>query len=167
MAWTRDRQERRVIRERDFGGAIAATNAFRFNPVYGVIQTDDLALSALPAAKSCALFLSVPRAQYLVRALDAMRGWGFTYKSCWCWTFPAEPPVPGEWSRRNFELVLIGTRGKVPAPAPGTQPHSCYEGPNGREFFGAWIARTFPSAPRLTLWRDLNGQASGNQGPRT
>ena len=156
LAWTRDKQERRVIREREFGAAIAATNAFRFTPVYGVIQTDDLTLSALPAAKNCALFLWVPRPQDLVRALEAMRVWGFTYKSGWGWSFPPELPVPGEWNRRNFELVLIGTRGKVPAPAPGTQSSSWYDGPDGREWFSAWIAKTFPSTPCGSLWRDAD-----------
>jgi hypothetical protein len=149
-AWTINRQARRTIREREFGAAIAATNDFRSSPVYGVIQTDDLALPVLPAAKNCVLFLWVRQSPLHVEALAAMKGWGFTYKTEFIW-------VKGDVARAvsdkcGHETILLGTRGKVPAPAPGTQISSVFEGESGREDFAAWIARTFPSTPHFSHW---------------
>jgi N6-adenosine-specific RNA methylase IME4 len=82
------------------------------------------------AADDCVLLLwaTVPM---LPEALAVMSAWGFTYKSQVVWR-KAEP-APGShrpgglvlgtgyWFRNAHELLLLGTRGKVPAPAMGTQ----------------------------------------------
>jgi N6-adenosine-specific RNA methylase IME4 len=95
QVWTRQKQERRAQREREFGAKITYVNAFRSTPLYGVIQTDDLDQATLPAAKNCVLFLwSSPEA--LLDALAQMDQWGFVYKSSAVWTKPCCDPLdPG------------------------------------------------------------------------
>ena len=52
-------------------------------------------------------------------ALAVMQAWGFEYKSQIVWD--KEIAGTGYWFRNQHELLLVGTRGKVPAPAEGTQ----------------------------------------------
>ena len=53
----------------------------------------------------------------LPQALDVMEAWGFTYKSQAVWV--KHKAGTGFWFRGRHELLLLGTKGKVPAPAPG------------------------------------------------
>lgn len=68
------------------------------------------------AADDCALFLWAT-GPMIEDALDVMRAWDFTYVSQFCWD--KEVAGPGYWNRGEHELLLVGTRGKVPAPAMG------------------------------------------------
>ena len=70
------------------------------------------------AAPDCALFLWAT-SPMMPQALEVMQSWGFTYKSQIMWD--KEIVGTGYWFRNRHELLLIGTRGKVPAPAMGTQ----------------------------------------------
>jgi N6-adenosine-specific RNA methylase IME4 len=98
----------------------------------------------IPAADDRVLFLwaTVPM---LVHALDAMRLWGFKYKSHIIWV--KDKAGTGHWFRNKNELLLVGT-GNIPAPAPGDQS----------EF--AITIRTFPS------WRcsRVRNVTAGNRG---
>jgi hypothetical protein len=63
----------------------------------------------------------------------------------------------GYWCRGRHELLLIGTRGGVPAPAPGTQFDSAFNAPVGRHSEKPVIAyemieRMFPSLPKIELF---------------
>jgi N6-adenosine-specific RNA methylase IME4 len=66
------------------------------------------------AARDCAL-LSWTTAPFLDRAVDAMRAQGFTYKSGASWD--KEVAATGFWFRGRHEHLLLGTRGKPPAPS--------------------------------------------------
>lgn len=70
------------------------------------------------AADDCVLLLwaTVPMIE---AALMVMRAWGFTYKSQAVWD--KEVAGTGYWFRNQHEILLVGTRGKVPAPAMGKQ----------------------------------------------
>ena len=62
----------------------------------------------------------------------------------------------GYWSRNKHELLLIGTRGYIPAPARGTQCPSATEAPVGRHsekpaVFYEIIERYFPNLPKIEL----------------
>ena len=105
------------------------------------------------AADNCVLFLwaTVPM---LPQALDVLRGWGFKYKShfVWCKTSCGT----GYWNRNQHELLLVGTRGKIPAPAPGTQWSSQVCAPRGRHSekparFYELIEEYFPNLPKIEL----------------
>ena len=73
------------------------------------------------AADNCVLFLwvTVPMAAYGHRLLD---DWGLEYRSQLIWN--KDKINTGYWNRNKHEILLIGTRGNVPAPAPGTQAPS-------------------------------------------
>ena len=105
------------------------------------------------AAKDCALFLwaTVPM---LPQALDVMAAWGFVYKSQLVWT--KDKIGTGYWFRNQHEILLVGTRGSVPAPAPGTQAPSVLHAPVGAHSEKPdaaldLIERYFPSLPKIEL----------------
>lgn len=70
------------------------------------------------AADDSVLFLwaTVPM---LPQALEVMNAWGFGYVSNFAWH--KNKAGTGYWNRNKHEHLLIGTRGKIPAPADGMQ----------------------------------------------
>lgn len=105
------------------------------------------------AADDCVLFLwaTVPM---LPDALRVMSAWGFTYKSHCIWT--KDKLGTGYWFRNSHELLLVGTKGKVPAPAMGTQWPSTIEGRVGKhsakpDRFYELIEEYFPNLPKIEL----------------
>jgi N6-adenosine-specific RNA methylase IME4 len=105
------------------------------------------------AAQDCALFLwaTVP---LLPAALDVMAAWGFAYKSHCVWR--KDRDGTGYWFRNAHELLLVGTRGAVPAPAMGAQWSSVADAPLGRhsekpEIFLELIEAYFPTLPKIEL----------------
>jgi N6-adenosine-specific RNA methylase IME4 len=107
------------------------------------------------AADDCVLFLwaTVPM---LPHALAVMEAWGFAYVSHYVWD--KQKAGTGYWNRNVHELLLIGTRGKIPAPAPGTQKNSIIEAPATKhsakpELFLEMIEGYYPSLPKIELNR--------------
>lgn len=88
-------------------------------------------------------------------AFRVMEAWGFTYVHHWIWD--KEVAGTGYWGRDRHELLLIGKRGKPPAPLPGTQPETVHRGRKGKHsakpaFFAEQIERLFPGVPKLELF---------------
>lgn len=109
----------------------------------------------IPCADDCALFLWAT-APMLPDAMAVMRAWGFSYKTHLVWV--KDRIGTGYWVRSQHELLLIGTRGNIPAPSPGTQCPSVIEAPVGEhstkpECFAELIERMFPSLPKIELNR--------------
>jgi N6-adenosine-specific RNA methylase IME4 len=107
------------------------------------------------AARDCALFLWATVAMN-PHALVVMGAWGFDYVSGYAWG--KDKIGTGFWTRENHELLLIGTRGHVPCPAPGTQWNSLIMAPRGRhsekpECFLEMIEQYFPNVPKIELNR--------------
>lgn len=105
------------------------------------------------AARDCVLFLWAT-APMLPDALHVMAAWGFTYRSHCVWR--KDRPGTGYWFISEHELLLVGTRGDVPCPAPGTQARSVIEAPVGAHsekpaFAHELIERLFPSLPKIEL----------------
>lgn len=105
------------------------------------------------AADDCvlALWATVPM---LEQALDVMRHWGFAYKSHIVWL--KNRLSTGYWFRNTHELLLIGVRGDVPAPAPGTQWDSAFDADVGEhsakpEEAYAMLESYFPNLPKIEL----------------
>ena len=175
--------EKRVERERDLGakitalpqqkfGVIVADPPWRFEPYsrdtgmdraadnhYPTQTLDEIARSHPVkelAADDCVLFLWAT-APMLVEAIDLMHfRWGFTYKSHCVWT--KDRIGTGYWFRNAHELLLVGTKGQIPAPAPGTQFPSVIEGRVTKhsakpECFLEMIEKLFPSLPKIELNR--------------
>ena len=118
-------------------------------------------IAALPiidlAANDAALFLwaTVP---LLVEAGMTLGAWGFRYKSHFVWI--KDKAGTGYWNRNRHELLLVGTRGAIPAPAPGTQVGSVLE-TGADEVLAhsqkpraarAMIEAYFPSLPRIEFF---------------
>lgn len=176
------KKDRRVTRERELAEKTIAAAGLLGRKVYGVIyadppwrwepysresgmdraadnhyQTANLdAIKALraPAADDAVLFLwaTVPM---LPQALDVMSAWEFTYKSNFAWV--KHKAGTGYWNRNRHELLLVGTRGHVPAPAPGDQYDSVIEARVGRHsakpfHFHEMIEDMFPTLPRIELF---------------
>jgi N6-adenosine-specific RNA methylase IME4 len=107
------------------------------------------------AADDSVLFLwaTVPM---LPDALRVMEAWGFTYKSQMVWV--KDRIGTGYWFRNQHEILLVGTRGGVPAPAMGDQVPSVMTAPVGvhsakPEAFLDVIVSYYPNLPKIELNR--------------
>jgi N6-adenosine-specific RNA methylase IME4 len=177
--------ERRAQRELDLAnkqtalpnqryGVIVADPEWRFEPYsretgmdraadnhYPTSVTDIIAARDVAgiAADDCVLFLwaTVPM---LRDALRVMEAWGFEYKSHAIWD--KIHIGTGYWFRNRHELLLVGTRGNIPAPAMGDQFASVMtiarkEHSAKPEEFLELIEQYFPNLPKIELNR--RGQA--------
>jgi N6-adenosine-specific RNA methylase IME4 len=173
------KQERRAERERALAGKILTLP----NKTYGAILADpewrdevwsrETGLDRAPdnhfptsvaeviksrpvetiAADNCVLFLW-STIQHLAIAYEVMEAWGFTYRSQVIWK--KSSMGMGRWFRSMHEILLIGTRGAPPCPAPGTQWLSVIEAPRGShsekpEIFYQLIEEYFPNLPKIEL----------------
>jgi N6-adenosine-specific RNA methylase IME4 len=173
--------ERRATRERVLGGiqlalptqkfgVILADPEWRFEPWSRETGMDRAADNHYPtsateviaardvisiAADDCVLFLwaTVPM---LPHALIVMAAWGFDYKSHCVWI--KDQIGTGYWFRNGHELLLVGTRGNIPAPAMGEQWPSVIAEPVGKhsekpEAALRMIEQYFPTLPKIELNR--------------
>jgi N6-adenosine-specific RNA methylase IME4 len=123
------------------------------------------------------LWATVPM---LPQALEVMAAWGFKYVSSHVWVKThadseglerVETPRAGTGYWIRHELLLVGKRGKIPAPAMGTQIGSVIIAPVGRhstkpEIVAQTIERHFPTPPRIELFaRGKAGQGWDVWGP--
>jgi N6-adenosine-specific RNA methylase IME4 len=152
---------------RDTGMDRAADNHYATTELEGIAGLD--VVSA--AASDCVLFLWAT-APMLPQALYVMQKWGFEYKSQIVWV--KDKIGTGYWARNKHELLLIGTRGNIPAPSPGTQPESVQTGPVAEhskkpEKFHELIEEMFPNLQKIELYArrprngwDVWGHETGN-----
>lgn len=135
---------------------------------YPTMKVDGIATLKVPAAPDCVLFLwaTVPM---LPQALEVMCAWGFDYKSHFAWV--KDKVGTGFWNKNRHELLLVGTRGSIPAPAPGEQFDSVIEAPRGTHSAKPFavhemIEVMFPNLPRVELFareRFAGWDAWGNE----
>jgi N6-adenosine-specific RNA methylase IME4 len=194
--------ERRREREQQLGekqmalpqqkfGVIVADPEWRFEPWsrptgldraadnhYPTSCTEVIAARDVPsiAADDCVLFLWAT-APMLPQALVVMAAWGFDYKSHIVWAKirgeNGERAVgTGYWFRNCHELLLVGTRGNIPAPAMGSQWLSVIEAivrghSTKPESILKMIEEYFPTLPKIELNRRgparKNWSAWGNE----
>jgi N6-adenosine-specific RNA methylase IME4 len=99
----------------------------------------------------------------LPQALAVMDAWGFEYRSNYVWL--KDRIGTGYWNHKAHEHLLIGMRGNVPAPAPGTQWDSVVEAPVGEHsakpsIFLEMIEEYYPNLPKI----ELNCRGKGRPG---
>ena len=96
---------------------------------YGTMTVDEIKALDVGsiAAEDAALFLWAT-APLLPQALEVMSAWRFAYKTNLVWI--KNRAGTGYWVRGQHEFVLIGTRGRIPCPLPGTQGASVIEAPD-------------------------------------
>ena len=123
------------------------------------------------AADDCSLWLwaTVPM---MPQALEVMAAWGFTYKSQFVWI--KDKPGNGYWNRNQHEVLLVGTRGNVPAPIQGPKSSSVINAPVGEHSekptaIYELIEEYFPTLPKIELNARIkrNGwSAWGHEAPK-
>ena len=174
-----EKKERRDFREVELGtkqsalpqkryGVVLADPEWRFEPYSRETGMDRAADNHYPtselgqikardvssiAAEDSILFLWAT-APMLPQAIEVMAAWGFSYKSHAIWA--KDRVGTGYWFRNKHELLLVGTRGSIPAPAMGTQSASLIEAPVGRHsekpaVFYEIIEGYFPTLPKIEL----------------
>jgi N6-adenosine-specific RNA methylase IME4 len=92
--------------------------------------------------------------QHLKAAMGVMEAWGFEYKSNYVWG--KDRISTGRWNRSRHEILLIGTRGSPPCPAPGTQWDSLQLAPKGEhsvkpDLFMQMMEEYYPTLPKIEL----------------
>ena len=98
---------------------------------YDTMMVEEIMALDVPsiAADDCVLFLWATSPLLLRAGRDVMESaWGFTYKTSIYW--PKNKAGTGYWVRGKHELLLIGTRGAIPAPLPGQQGELIIEAPD-------------------------------------
>ena len=121
---------------------------------YPTMDLEAIKALPVPAGADAALLLWAT-APMLVEALEVMAAWGFTYKSQIVWT--KDRIGTGYWARNMHEILLIGTKGSIPAPPPGARPHSAVQAQVGAhsrkpDVFYDIIEAMFPGLPKLELF---------------
>jgi N6-adenosine-specific RNA methylase IME4 len=106
------------------------------------------------AAPDSVLFLWITNPM-LPQGLAVMARWGFTYKTNFAWA--KDRLGTGYWSRNQHELLLVGTRGRIPAPAPGTQWSSLIVAPRRAhsqkpDAVYELVERYYPNLPKLEMF---------------
>jgi N6-adenosine-specific RNA methylase IME4 len=148
------KQQERRDREDSLGQQQATDNRTLPLKRYGVILAEPTAVNARAvedgAAKDCVLFVwaTVPM---LPDALEFIRARSFSYITHFAWTKSA--PGTGPWNRNRHELLLVGTKGDVPAPAPGTLWDSIVTAEQSEKPDSAYrlIEDYFPTLPRAEV----------------
>jgi N6-adenosine-specific RNA methylase IME4 len=107
------------------------------------------------AADNCFLAMWAT-VQHLDIAIDLLRLRGFRYVSHYVWG--KDKVGLGRWNRNKHELLLLGVKGNVPCPAPGTQSDSLIMAPRREhsakpECFLEMIQQYFPNMPKIELNR--------------
>lgn len=121
---------------------------------YETMTTDDIAAFEVPTAPDSLLFLWAT-APMLLHALRAMKAWGFEYRTNLVWD--KGKAGTGKWVRGRHEHILLGRRGKFPAPPPGTLPVSVIQAPRRAhsqkpEELQDMIERVYPGLRYLELF---------------
>lgn len=135
-------------RSRDTGMDRSADNH------YPTMTLNEIMALKVPAADDCVLFLwaTVPM---LPDALQLMESWDFDYRSHQVWD--KQHIGTGYWFRNRHELLLVGTRGDMPAPAPGQQYESLISIQATRHSekpiaFREMIDELYPTASKLEMF---------------
>lgn len=123
---------------------------------YPTMELDDIC--ALPVAKiatpDAILFLWATNPK-LQEALQVVAAWGFTYRTNMVWD--KEKIGMGYYARQQHELLLICTRGSIPAPLPATRVSSVYREARGKHSqkptrYYELIETMYPHLPRIELF---------------
>jgi N6-adenosine-specific RNA methylase IME4 len=121
---------------------------------YPVMEIDELKALPIPAMDDAVLFMWAT-SSHLADAVDLVRAWGFALKTTAVWVKPSIGL--GYLLRNRHELLLIATRGDIPAPLPAQRPDSVIEAPrreHSRKPDEAYqlIEQMYPDLPRIELF---------------
>jgi N6-adenosine-specific RNA methylase IME4 len=124
---------------------------------YPTMALDDIC--ELPIDKICtddAILFCWATSPKLTEAIEVIEAWGFTYRTCAVWD--KERIGMGYYYRQQHELLLICTRGDMPAPAPSARPPSVIRAVRDEKHSAKptivyeQIEAMYPDLPRIELF---------------
>lgn len=91
----------------------------------------------------------------LEEAMQVIKAWGFTYRTCMVWD--KELMGMGYWTRVQHELLLIAVKGDFPVPEEENRVRSVYRENRGEhstkpDYYRDLIERMYPDISRLELF---------------
>lgn len=123
---------------------------------YPTMSLDDICALPVPdlATDAAVLFLWATSPK-LAEAMRVVEAWGFTYRTCAVWSKPQIGM--GYYFRQQHELLLVATRGDMPAPPPAARVGSVVTADRGRHSakpaeFAEIIERMYPALPKVELF---------------
>lgn len=173
-----DKAEARAERERELGAKIKAMPDKRYGVIlidipwrfevwgektgmdrapdnhYPTMTLEELEELKIPAAGDCVMFMWATQPTLAI-ALQLMDIWDFDYRTHAVWV--KNKIGTGYWFRSKHEILLLGTCGNLPAPAPGTQWDSVFTANVGAHsekplIVHEMIEAYFPSLPKVELF---------------
>lgn len=140
------------------GGGRIKRGADRHYPLVPYAQIPRLIVEAEafrpdPLGCACWLWTTASSLPQGLRVLDAI---GFRYVTHAVWTKPGAPGI-GQRLRCCHELLLLGTLGRVPLPAPAARPPSVILAPRRGHSqkppeAARWTESTLPALPRVSMF---------------
>ena len=126
-------------------------------PSYPTMTLDEIkALDVRSIAAPDSVLFLWATAPTLMQAGEVMAEWGFAYQTNFVWA--KDKIATGYWNRNKHEHLLVGTRRKIPAPAPGEQLDSLLiEASVGVHsakpaVFAEMIEQLYPNLPKIELF---------------
>jgi N6-adenosine-specific RNA methylase IME4 len=106
------------------------------------------------AENDAVMFMWAPGCK-LQEALDLIKKWGFTYRSCAVWV--KDKIGQGQYFRNQHELLLVAVRGNPPTPQPRDRTSSVIEAQRRRhsekpENVYAIIETMYPNSSKIELF---------------
>lgn len=123
---------------------------------YPTMGLDDI--RRMPVSNICTqdaiLFLWVTSPK-LEEGLSVLNAWGFQYRTCAVWD--KEKIGMGYYFRQQHELLLVGVRGSMPVPEPGSRVASVIRARRGKhsekpDFVPALIETMYPRYAKVELF---------------
>lgn len=132
----------------------ASTESRAIENQYPTMSIDDICALNVPAADDAILFMWTT-APKLEEGLRVLNDWGFIYRSCAIWD--KQKMGMGYYFRIQHEILLIGTKGNIPAPEPSVRPRSVfsisYDGHSAKPHEVAeMIEAMYPELPKLEMF---------------
>jgi len=122
---------------------------------YPTLELEKIKEIKVPADDNAMLFLWTP-APKIEEALDVVKAWGFSYRTCMVWV--KDKIGTGYYSRGKHELLLIGTKGEgIGLPLPENRPESVIfaertEHSKKPDIFYEIIEKMYPKHSKIELF---------------
>lgn len=121
---------------------------------YPTMPVEEISALKIPSSEDAVLFLWAT-APKLREALEVMEAWGFDYRTNAVWD--KEWIGMGYWFRGQHEFLLVGVRGNVSPPEPGTRVSSVYSERRTKhskkpDYYYSLIQRMVPNGKYLELF---------------
>lgn len=121
---------------------------------YPTMDLESICNLQIPAGNDAVLFLWVTSPK-LEEGMRVLNEWGFTYRSCAVWD--KQKMGMGYYFRQQHELLLVGTKGDIPAPEPGNRPRSLFSFDRTKHSskpaeVAEMIEKMYPELPKIELF---------------